>query len=55
MEREVRVFLYSCLFIGLVFGVGVGIAAGDRGMITGVIAAFIGGAIVAPFAARMWR
>jgi hypothetical protein len=55
MKREALIFMYFWLFVGLALGVGIGIAAGDRGMITGAIACFVGGAIVAPFVARMWR
>ena len=53
MDNEVR--LWACIAIGLLFGVGVGLAAGDRCMITGVLAAAGGGAIVTPFVARLWR
>lgn len=55
MEREARRFMWAMHSIGCVFAVAVGLAAGDRGMVTGALAAFVGGVIVAPFVARMWR
>jgi len=55
MEREIRRFMWGCILAGCVFGVAVGLAAGDRSMITGVLAAAVGGALVTPFVARLWR
>lgn len=59
MERETRRFMWAMLFIGCAFAVGIGLVTGDRGMVTGALAAWIGGmitgVIVTPFAARMWR
>lgn len=55
MERDMRRFMWAMLAIGFLFAVAVGVAAGDRGMIQGATAAFIGGLIVTPFVARMWR
>ena len=55
MEREVRRFLWGCILAGCVFGVALGAAAGDRDMVIGVLAAAVGGLIVAPLAARLWR
>ena len=55
MERDVRRFMWLMLTIGFVFAAAVGLAAGDRGMITGALAGYIGGLIVTPFVARMWR
>ena len=55
MERQIRSILWISLFIGFGFALAIGIAAGDRGMITGALAAFVGGILVAPFVARMWR
>lgn len=55
MEREMWRFMWTMLAIGFLFAVAVGVAAGDRGMVTGALAAFVGGVIVAPFVARMWR
>ena len=55
MEREVRRFLWGAIIIGCLFAIGIGIAAGDRGMIQGALVAALAGAIATPFAARMWR
>jgi len=55
MEREVRRFLWGAQLVGALFGVAVGLAAGDSGMITGVLVAAAAGALVTPFVARMWR
>lgn len=55
MEREIRRFMLVFLSIGFAFAAAVGLAAGDRGMITGALACFIGGLIATPFVARMWR
>ena len=55
METTVRRFLWGWVTVGALFAVGVGLAAGDSGMITGVIAAAVGGAIATPFVARLWR
>lgn len=41
--------------VGGLFGVAVGLAAGDNGMIAGVLAAAVGGALATPFVARLWR
>lgn len=55
MERETLLFMWAMLLIGFAVAVAVGVAAGDRGMVTGALAAFVGGMIVSPFVARMWR
>lgn len=55
MEREMRRFLWGAQLVGALFGVAVGLAAGDTGMITGVLVAAAGGAIATPFVARLWR
>ena len=55
METTVRRFLWGWVTVGALFAVGVGLAAGDRGMITGALAAAVGGYVVAPFVARLWR
>ena len=54
-QRDVRRFLWGCILVGCVFGVAVGLAADDPGMIAGALAAAVGGAIVTPFVARLWR
>jgi len=55
MEREVRRFMWGATIFGCLFAVGIGIAAGDRGMIQGALAAGVGGALAVPFVARYWR
>lgn len=60
MEREVRRLMWLLLTIGFAFAAAVGLAAGDRGMAaapgaTGALAGYVGGLIVTPFVARMWR
>ena len=55
MERDVRQLMWLLLTIGFVFAAAVGLAAGDRGMITGALAGYVGGLIATPFMARMWR
>jgi hypothetical protein len=55
METEIRRFLWGGQLAGAVFGVAVGLAAGDPGMIAGVLVAAAAGAIVTPFVARLWR
>jgi len=55
MEAEVRRFLWGAQLVGALFGLAVGLAAGDSGMIAGVLAAAAGGALVTPFVARLWR
>ena len=56
METEVRQLMWVWVTVGGLFGVAVGLAAGDSGMITGVLtAAAVGGALVTPFVARLWR
>ena len=55
MQTEVRRFLWGAQLVGAIFGVAVGLAADDPGMIIGVLAAAVGGAIVTPFVARLWR
>jgi len=55
MESEVRRFMWGCILAGCLFGLAVGVAAGDPGMITGTLAAAVGGALVTPFVARLWR
>ena len=55
METEIRRFLWGVQLVGALFGVAVGLAAGDNGMIAGVLAAAVGGALATPFVARLWR
>lgn len=55
METEIRRFLWGAQLVGALFGVAVGLAAGDSGMIAGVLAAAVGGALATPFVARLWR
>ena len=55
MEREVKRLLWGATIFGCLFAVGIGIAAGDRGMIRGAVVAGIAGMITTPFVARMWR
>ena len=55
MEREVRRLLWGAIIFGCLFAVGIGIAAGDRGMIQGALVASMAGMITTPFVARMWR
>ena len=55
MEREVRRFMFVWITCAFVFVAAVGLAAGDRGMITGALAGYIGGLIATPFVARLWR
>ena len=55
MEREVRRFMWVMIGIGCAFGVAVGWAADDMGMIRGALAAAVGSALVVPFVARMWK
>ena len=55
METTVRRFLRCWVTVGALFAVGVGLAAGASGMVTGALAAAVGGYVVAPFMARLWR
>ena len=55
MECEVRHFLWGATIFGCLFAVDIGIAAGDRGMIQGALAAGMAGLITTPFVAHMWR
>ena len=55
METEVRRFLWAMVTVGALFAVAVGLAAGDRGMIAGALAYAVGGFLVTPFVARLWR
>ena len=55
METEVRQLMWVWVTVGGLFGVAVGLAAGDNGMIAGVLAAAVGGALATPFVARLWR
>ena len=55
MERQVRRLMFVWLVVGCFFAVGVGVAAKDAGMIQGALACFVGGVLVVPFVARMWR
>ncbi len=47
--------MWGCILAGAIFGVAIGLAAGDPGMISGVLIAAAAGAIVTPLAARLWR
>ena len=53
METTVRRFLWGWVTVGALFAVG--LAAGDTGMITGALAGAVGGYVVTPFVARLWR
>ena len=55
MEREIRRFLWLGLTVGFGLAAAVGLAADDRGMITGALAGYVGGLIVTPLVARLWR
>lgn len=55
MEREVRLLLWGATLAGGLFAIAIGLAAGDRGMVTGALACMAGGVLAAPFVARMWR
>jgi hypothetical protein len=55
METEVRRVMWVWVTVGALFAAGVGLAAGDRGMITGALAYLVGGFLVTPFVARLWR
>ena len=55
MESMVRRFMWAWVTVGALFAVGVGLAAGDTGMVTGALAGAVGGYVVTPFVARLWR
>lgn len=55
MERDVRPFMWAMVALGCALAVGVGVLAGDRGMIEGALVAGVGGALAVPFVARYWR
>lgn len=55
MEREVRFWLWGCILFGFLLAGGVGLAADDPGMVKGAIVAALGGFLLTPFVARMWR
>ena len=55
METTVRRFLGGWVTVGALFALGVGLAAGDTGMVTGALAGAVGGYVVTPFVARLWR
>ena len=55
METEVRRFLLVWVTVGALFAAGVGLAAGDRGMVIGALAYLVGGLVATPFVARLWR
>ena len=55
MEREARRFMFAWLVIGCLFAAAVGLAANDAGMVKGALACFVGGVLVVPLAARLWR
>ena len=40
---------------GFLFATGIGIAADDPGMIQGALIAAVGGFLVTPFVAKMWK
>ena len=55
METEVRQLMWVWVTVGGLFAAGVGLAAGDSGMITGALVGMVGGFLVTPFVARLWR
>lgn len=55
MERQIRLWLWGCNLLGLLFATGIGIAPDDPGMIQGALLAAVGGFLVTPFVARMWK
>ncbi len=55
METTVRRFLWGWVTVGTLFAVAVGLAADDRGLITGALVYLVGGFLVTPFVARLWR
>lgn len=55
MERQIRLWLWFCNLLGLLFVTGIGIAADDPGMIQGALLAAVGGFLVTPLVARMWK
>lgn len=46
--------MVSSVTVGMLFGVTIGILAGDRGMVEGTLTCWIAGLAVTPFVARMW-
>jgi hypothetical protein len=55
MSRLVLFSLWGAVVFGFLVAAGIGIAAGDLGMVQGAAAAAVGGLVAAPFVARMWR
>lgn len=55
MEREVRLWLWGCILIGFLFASWLGLRADDMGMIRGAFIAALGGFVVTPFVARLWK
>ena len=49
MEAEVRRWLWGAQLVGALFGVAIGAAAGDSGMITGALAAAVGGYVAVSY------
>lgn len=47
--------MWAMIFSGCALAVGVGLLAGDLGMIQGALVAGVGSALVVPFVARLWR
>ena len=55
MSRLVLFSLWGAVALGFLVAAGIGIAAGDPGMVQGAAAAAVGGLVAAPFVALMWR
>ena len=55
MESEARRFLWAMVTVGGLIALAVGAAAGDKGMVVGALAYTVGGFLVTPFVARLWR
>lgn len=55
MEREIRLWLWLSVLIGFLFASWLGLRANDPGMIQGAFFAALGGFVVTPFVARLWR
>ena len=55
MEREAGRFMVAWVVIGFLFAAAVGVAAKEAGMVRGALACLVGGVLVVPFVARLWR